>query len=85
MHHYGGKVWDVWNRRMREILVAVEVPKAKELAALNPRCYEWGEQVGRIYVTSLSVCTLEVYYRHLPIFEQIDLSREPKVSTTRKG
>ena len=28
---------------------------------------------GRLYVTSLAVCTLEVYYRHAPIFRQIDL------------
>ena len=23
---------------------------------------------GRLYMTSLAVCTLEVYYRHLPLY-----------------
>ena len=39
----------------------------------SPRGYQWGSQAGRIYVTSLAVCTLEIYYRHLPIFKQIEL------------
>ena len=30
---------------------------------------------GRIYMTALAICTLEVYYRHLPIFRQIELGK----------
>jgi hypothetical protein len=26
---------------------------------------------GRVYMTALSVCTLEVYYRHTPIFRPV--------------
>jgi hypothetical protein len=26
-----------------------------------------------VYMTSLAVCTLEVYYRHLPIFRRVDV------------
>ncbi len=73
MHHFGGEVWEVWNRRMREILVAGQEKSGSRAGSWNPRGYEWGSQGGRIYVTSLSICTLEVYYRHLPIFKQIDL------------
>ena len=85
MHHYGGRVWEVWNRRMREILVAGQETRGKRAGSWNPRGYEWGEQGGRIYVTSLSICSLEVYYRHLPIFKQIELQDESRVSAARNG
>ena len=80
MHHFGGEVWEVWNRRMREILVAGQTKKGSRAGSWNPKGYEWGDQGGRIYVTSLSVCTLEVYYRHLPIFKQIELDGRSTVS-----
>ncbi len=28
---------------------------------------------GRIYMTSLALCTLEIYYRYLPLYRGIDL------------
>jgi hypothetical protein len=28
---------------------------------------------GRIYMTSLALCTLEVYYRYLPLYRGIDI------------
>ena len=84
MHHYGGKVFDVWNRRMREILVAGQETRGSRVGSWNPRGYEWGEQGGRIYVTSLSICTLEVYYRHLPIFKQIELEDRSQISAARR-
>lgn len=71
MHHYGGRPWERWNRRMRELLVASQEKKGPRAGSWNPRGYQWGSQGGRIYVTSLAVCTLEVYYRHLPLFQQI--------------
>ena len=80
MHHFGGEVWEVWNRRMREILVAGQTKKGSRAGSWNPKGYEWGSKGGRIYVTSLSICTLEVYYRHLPIFKQIELDARSTVS-----
>lgn len=85
MHHFGGDVWKVWNRRMREILVAGQTTKGSRAGSWNPRGYEWGSQGGRIYVTSLSICTLEVYYRHLPIFNQIDLDGHSAVALPRSA
>ena len=41
----------------------------------NPSGFQWGSRGGRIYATSLSVCTLEVYYRHLPLFKQIEFDQ----------
>jgi hypothetical protein len=80
MHHFGGPVWEVWNKRMREILVAGQATSGRYAGSWNPKGYEWGRHGGRIYTTSLSVCTLEVYYRHLPLFKQIELDGTRKVS-----
>jgi hypothetical protein len=29
---------------------------------------------GRLYMTALAVCTLEVYYRHLPLYRTNDVT-----------
>ena len=31
----------------------------------------WGHAAGRHYVTALHLLMLEVYYRHLPLFEEL--------------
>lgn len=75
MHHYGGEPWNAWNEKMRGLLIASQESKGRYAGSWDPEDYEWGSRGGRIYTTSLAVCTLEVYYRHLPIFHQIELSR----------
>ena len=73
MHHYGGSPWETWNDRMRELLISTQTTRGSKAGSWDPRKYRWGSQGGRIYTTSLAVCTLEVYYRHLPLFKQIEL------------
>ena len=75
LHHYGGSLWERWNRQVREILVATQDKKGRKAGSWNPADFQWGPRGGRIYVTSLSVCTLEVYYRHLPLFKQIEFDQ----------
>ncbi len=31
----------------------------------------WGRPAGRIYVTAMHLLMLEVYYRHLPLFQEL--------------
>ena len=38
----------------------------------NPRPDHWGEAAGRLFQTSLSILTLEVYYRYLPLYRTAD-------------
>ena len=71
-HHAGGEAWDKWNNRMRDILVETQEkrgPDAGSWPVLGPHAAPG----GRIYVTSLCTATLEIYYRHAPIFRQIKL------------
>jgi hypothetical protein len=72
LHHYGGEPWEQWNRRMRDILVFQQVPDGRHAGSWAPRG-AFADTGGRLYVTALSICTLEVYYRHLPLFRPIDL------------
>jgi hypothetical protein len=70
MHHYGGKEWEEWNLKMRDLLVETQQREGHASGSWAPMG-EHSEAGGRLYMTALSACTLEVYYRHLPIFRQI--------------
>jgi len=73
MHHVGGSNWDKWNLRMRRILVDSQETEGHAAGSWTPRD-KHDRSGGRIYTTSLATCMLEVYYRHLPLFKQIDLT-----------
>ena len=73
-HHLEGKHWRTWNEVMRVVLPAHQEQEGKERGSWDPRGDEWGNEGGRLYVTCLSIYMLEVYYRHLPIY-QLDALR----------
>jgi hypothetical protein len=69
MHHLGGEAWDDWNYRVRDILVDAQETKGHAAGSWTPRVGH-DESGGRLYMTALAICTLEVYYRHLPLYRQ---------------
>ena len=71
-HHYGGSRWNRWNSAMRDRLVAAQDRRGHTAGSWRPQAHH-DPSGGRLYMTALSVCTLEVYYRHLPIFRALDL------------
>jgi hypothetical protein len=68
-HHMEGQPWRQWNDLMREMLPAKQVRDGPERGSWHPQGDAWGEMAGRLYVTCLSVYMLEVYYRHLPLYQ----------------
>jgi hypothetical protein len=70
IHHYGGAAWEQWNFTMRDLLVSTQETQGAKAGSWPPISDHTG---GRLYETALAVCTLEVYYRHLPIFRQIQV------------
>ena len=67
LHHAGGPEWTAWNVQMREQLIRTQIksgPAAGSWAVTDPH----GHSSGQIYQTALSVLTLEVYYRYLPLY-----------------
>jgi hypothetical protein len=68
LHHMGGRQWDEWNHVMRDVVPKAQTLKGSEAGSWPPQSDRWGAHGGRLYVTCLSIYMLEVYYRHLPIY-----------------
>jgi molecular chaperone DnaK len=71
MHQWGGEEWTKWNNVMRERLVKTQ-KKTGHAAGSWDLADPHGGTGGRLYMTCLATMTLEVYYRHLPIYEKLD-------------
>jgi len=66
-----GSYWRRWNQPMRRLLTQQQVKHGAESGSWDPRLPvqdQWASAGGRLYVTCLSICMLEVYYRHLPVY-----------------
>jgi hypothetical protein len=68
LHHAGGKEWYQWNNVMRTAIPQRQVANGPEKGSWEPTGDAHDRQGGRLYVTSLCIFMLEVYYRHLPIY-----------------
>ena len=72
LHNLDDDRWPAWNEKIREALVATQVRGAGcDRGSWDPTFPEsdlWGARAGRLYQTSLSLLTLEVYYRYLPLY-----------------
>lgn len=85
LHNTGGKAWSRWNGIIREKLIAEQLKSKEDGHAvgswqpLAPSMDPWGRAGGPIMQTSLGLLTLEVYYRHLPLY-QVDLPKEATVT-----
>ena len=71
MYHMQGKYWETWNERLPEVLVKSQVKNGKFAGTWEPRD-QWEKRGGRIFATAMKLLMLEVYYRHLPLYEQLD-------------
>ena len=77
MHHWGGEEWKRWNEVMRDQLVRTQHPlKDGHMAGSWDIADPNGGVGGRLYMTCLSVMTLEVYYRHLPMYSRENIKVE---------
>jgi hypothetical protein len=71
LRHWGGDLWKQWNQKLRQQLVNDQIkdgPAAGSWPVRDPH----GAKPGPIYQTALSILTLEVYYRHLPIYQRLE-------------
>ena len=77
MHFYGGPEWEAWNKGtkdkagMRDTLIQGQ-DTGQDKAHVHQKG-SWSsdghpQTSGRLMVTSMSLLTLEVYYRHLPLY-----------------
>ena len=72
MHHMEGEPWQRWNARMRKLVPQAQIKEGPEAGSWNPRRPtpdRRADEGGRLYVTCLSLYMLQVYYRHLPLYQ----------------
>lgn len=69
LHHWGGDEWDRWNKVMREHLISTQIRRTHAAGSWDV-ADRHGNMGGRLYMTSLALLTLEVYYRHLPLYQR---------------
>ncbi|MHB1556240.1 MAG: prenyltransferase/squalene oxidase repeat-containing protein [Isosphaeraceae bacterium] len=92
LHNMKNKDWEKWNPKVREALIDLQ---CKDGTCANgswdpytPVADAWGKPGGRMFTTSLSILTLEVYYRYLPLYRDYDEDQEkddPLFKEERKG
>jgi hypothetical protein len=75
LHHLGGENWKEWNTKMRDILIreqdlGKDSKHRHQDGSWSPEGDPHGGVGGRLMITSLSLLTLEVYYRHLPLYSR---------------
>jgi hypothetical protein len=68
MYHAGGRAWQGWNGRMRDLLInsqdtGNDPNHRHQKGSWSPSGDAFGQAGGRLMITSLSLLTLEVYYR----------------------
>ena len=71
MFHFQGEHWQRWNNAVHPLLVDAQQKDGPLAGTWDPRD-QWEKGGGRIYSTSLRILMLEVYYRHLPIYQVIE-------------
>jgi len=70
LHQWGGPEWKQWNEVLRDQLVETQVKRGDAAGSWKPTGDRGAGAGGRLYQTCLSVMTLEVYYRYLPLYQQ---------------
>ncbi|GAA5508939.1 prenyltransferase/squalene oxidase repeat-containing protein [Novipirellula caenicola] len=71
LHHSRHPGWDRWNARVRDHLVRTQSTAGHEAGSWHfPD--EFGDVGGRLYTTAMSAMILEIYYRYLPLYDEIE-------------
>lgn len=71
LHHMEGEEFDLWNARMREHLIRTQEKTGHQAGSWNPKGTDYGNRGGRLYATGMALMTLQVYYRHLPLYRTV--------------
>ena len=72
MFHMQGDYWESWRDTLFPLLTDSQ-QLTGELAGswdpFTPFPDRWAQHAGRLYVTTMNLLSLEVYYRHLPLYD----------------
>lgn len=82
MRNSGGPAWEKWNGIMREQLISTQRTTG-HVAGSWDVADQYGEAGGRLYMTCLAAMTLEVYYRHVPLLDDVRIVYAIPSATSR--
>ncbi|PQO28304.1 hypothetical protein [Blastopirellula marina] len=74
MFHMRGEYWEAWDSKLHVMLEETQVQEGPAAGSWDPYgeiSDRWAPFAGRIYVTTMNLLSLEVYHRHLPIYEDV--------------
>jgi len=72
MFHMRGQRWQTWHDRLYPLLIHTQITDGEWAGSWDPLLPTpdlWARYGGRLYVTTLNLLSLEVSYRHLPLYE----------------
>jgi hypothetical protein len=81
LHHVGGKAWTRWNDKMKVTLPALQEKKGQEAGSWYLENDRFSPSGGRLYTTCFCIYCLEVYYRHLSLYDMSAESLKPPAKT----
>jgi hypothetical protein len=70
LHHYEGEQWVKWNEKMRDFLVNSQSKQGHSKGSWYFTGDIGSDIGGRMYNTAMATITLEVYYRHQPLYRK---------------
>ncbi|MCA9134915.1 MAG: terpene cyclase/mutase family protein, partial [Planctomycetales bacterium] len=72
LFHMRGEQWQQWHQRLYPLLIDHQVLEGEFAGSWDPLLPTpdlWARYGGRLYVTTLNLLSLEVSYRHLPLYD----------------
>lgn len=63
-----GEIWDKWNLNMRDYLIKTQSKSGHETGSWDKS--KIARHSGRLYATCMAAMVLEVYYRHMPVYQK---------------
>lgn len=76
LFHYGGPQWKNWNEELKDFLLNTQSSLGDESGSWFFPHDKTGKEGGRLYNTALAILILEVYYRHLRLYDSTVLIRD---------
>ena len=70
MYHAGGVDWENWNTELKRTLLQTQNRRGNNAGSWSPDGV-WGGYGGEVYSTAMATLNLEVYYRYLPLYQQL--------------
>ena len=70
MYHAGGIEWENWNTELKQTLLETQNRQGTKAGSWSPDGV-WGGYGGDVYSTAMATLNLEVYYRYLPLYQQL--------------